>query len=359
MKKPVFNFLLMASIAPFLVQCASQTDVEDLRYQLRIVNKKLEDMKATTVGQLQKRQAAASGQVDLLEQDILKLKSQLDETFHLNQRLKEQNKELQESISNVATEEAAKREEALRRLEEQQLEKEAKLANELNEKLRLQQESVKAIQEARIKEAERKAQEAAIAAQLAKNRSTAANTDAQSPGAVKRITSDSRKVKKSVVAPAENPVQQEQAEAQPETASSQPPPAVPPSSSPPKVITGQPGNTLDKAESLFNNNKYDEALVLYEEVAGDQTSGNAVTARFMMGECLFNQKEYDKAIMQYQKIISQHPDDAKAPPAMLKQGMAFEKLADKDTAKVIYKKLLKKHGSAPEAKIAQEKLDKL
>ncbi|MFW2366994.1 MAG: tetratricopeptide repeat protein, partial [Desulforhopalus sp.] len=71
------------------------------------------------------------------------------------------------------------------------------------------------------------------------------------------------------------------------------------------------------------------------------------------------EKEYDKAIMQYQKIISQHGNDAKAPQAMLKQGMAFEKLADKDTAKVIYKKLLKKHGSSPEAATARENLDKL
>ncbi len=99
--------------------------------------------------------------------------------------------------------------------------------------------------------------------------------------------------------------------------------------------------------------------MLFEEVAGNSSADNSVDARFMMGECLFNQKEYDKAIMQYQNIISQHSDHAKSPEAMLKQGMAFEKLADKDTAKVIYKKLLKKYSSSPEAATAQEKLGKL
>jgi TolA-binding protein len=79
----------------------------------------------------------------------------------------------------------------------------------------------------------------------------------------------------------------------------------------------------------------------------------------MIGECLFEQKEYDKAIMQYQNIISQHAEHAKSPAAMLKQGMAFEKLSDKDTAKVIYKKLLKKHGSSPEATTAQERISKI
>lgn len=358
MKKPILNFFIIASIAPFLVQCASQTDVDQLNYQLRIVNKKLEEMKSTTVDQLQKRQAAASGQVDQLEKDILKLQSQLEETYHLNQRLKEQNKELQETITSVAQQEAENRQEAMRRMEEQQLEKEARMASELNEKLRLQEENVKAIQEARIKEAERRAREAAIAAQLAKNRSDDANSGIESSGPMRHIRVTKKKTKNSVVAPAVTPVQ--------EQTSSSPTPASQPDSTPVQMVSAvQPvaaAGTVDsfqQAESLYQKNKYGDALIIFEEIAGDPASTNGVTARFMMGECLFNQKEYDKAIMQYQKIISQHGNHEKAPQAMLKQGMAFEKLADKDTAKVIYKKLLKKHGSSPEATAAQENLDKL
>ena len=125
------------------------------------------------------------------------------------------------------------------------------------------------------------------------------------------------------------------------------------------IVVDQSTDKFNKAQKLYSSDKYKEALVLFEEVAGNSSANNSIDARFMMGECLFNQKEYDKAIMQYQNIISQHSDHAKAPQAMLKQGMAFEKLADKDTAKVIYKKLLKKHSSSPEAATAQEKLGKL
>lgn len=364
MKKPVFTFFLIAAITPFLVQCASQSDVEKLRYQLRIVNKKLEDMKSTTVGQLQKRQAAASGHVDQLEQDILELRSQLEETYHLNQRLREQNKELEESISTVALEEASKREEALRRMEEQQREKEAKLTMELNEKLRMQQESVKAIQQARIKEAERRSKEAALAAELAKTRSKTANADLRSTGNVKHIKLTRKKVKNSVVAPpTKRPSTAKQVSTQ--VAPQISPQAAPTRSQPeksagtPTLAIEQPADDLKKAQNLFERNKYGEALPLFEQIANNPSAGRNVDARFMMGECLFNQKEYDKAIMQYQKIISQHSAHAKAPSAMLKQGMAFEKLADKDTAKVIYKKLLKKHGASPEAATAQEKLGKL
>jgi tol-pal system protein YbgF len=360
MKKTVLNMLLLASVTPFLVQCASQTDVNELRYQLRIVNKKLEDMKANTVGQLQKRQAVASGQVDQVEQDILQLKNQLEETNHLNQRLKEQNKELEATITNVVQTEAAKREEALKNFEEAQREKEARLADELNEKLRLQDESLKAIQQARIKDAERRAKETALAAELAKSRSRSANTDLQSSGSPSHIRLDQKKIKLNVVEPAQAPA--------PSEAKAPAPEQVQQATATPVVASAvvqksagaeQTPDTFMKAQRLYESEKFKEALQLFEQVAGNTSESNSVDARFMMGESLFQLKEYDKAIMQYQNIISQHSDHAKSPAAMLKQGMAFEKLADKDTAKVIYKKLLKKHSSSPEAATAQERLGKL
>jgi TolA-binding protein len=358
MKKTALNFLLLASVTPFLVQCATQADVDDLRYQLRIVNKKIEDMRSTTVGQLQKRQAFASGQVDQVEQDILQLKSQLEETYHINQTLKEQNKELEATITSVVQTEASKREEALRQFEESQRENELRLTEALNEKLRLQEESVKAIQQARIKEAERRAQEASIAAELAKTRSSAANSNLSSTGSPTHIRLEQKKVKLTPAvqngAPSQSaaqPVQKEQSVAQKKSDS--PAPVAAP------IVAAPSLDNFNKAQKLYDSAKYKEALQLFEQIAGDTSARNNVDARFMMGECLFEQKEYDKAIMQYQNIISQHADHAKSPAAMLKQAMAFEKLSDKDTAKVIYKKLLKKHGSSPEATTAQERISKI
>jgi tol-pal system protein YbgF len=369
MKKTVLNFLLLAAATPFLVQCASQADVDQLRYQLRVVNKKIEDMRSTTVGQLQKRQAVASGQVDQVEQDILQLKNQLEETNHLNQQLKEQNKELEATITNVVQTEASKREEALKQFEEAQREKELKLTEALNEKLRLQEESVKAIQEARIKEAERRAKEASIAAELAKTRSksatSAANSDLQSAASPSHIRSEQKKVKLTPTAqaaaaapsqPAATPAEQKVEQKVQPAAQEKPASAVPVVN----PIASEPSpDNFSKAQKLYESEKYKEAQQLFEQIAGNTSESKSVDARFMIGECLFEQKEYDKAIMQYQNIISQHAEHAKSPAAMLKQGMAFEKLSDKDTAKVIYKKLLKKHGSSPEATTAQERISKI
>ena len=358
MKKFVINILLVVAVTPFLVQCASQSDVEELRYQLRIVNKKVEDMKSTTIP-LQKKQAAASGQLDQFEREIGELRGQLEETQHLNQKLKEQNKGLEASISNVAQSEAAKREEAIRHFEEAQREKEAKLAEKMNQ----QQESVKAIQEARLKEAERKAKETALMAELAKKK-------AQGEGGSKNLSANKKK-SKSDISTQDAATPEATDAADPETKSATPAPSKNKAGqSPTKEKTGQSSqpaassseptdNNLKKAQKLFEKNNYAEALPIYEQIANNPSSSEAVEARYMMGECLFNQKEYDKAIMQYQKIISQSSGHDKAPSAMLKQGMAFEKLADKETAKVIYKKLLKKHGSSREASVAQERLNKL
>lgn len=362
MKKSITHFLVIAAIVPFLVQCASQNDVDELRYQLRIVNKKVEDMKTTTAP-LQKHQAATSGQMDQFEKEILELKGQLEETHHINQRLKDQNKEMADSIANIAQAEAAKREEALRNFEATQKEKEVKLAAELKEKLNQQQESVKAIQEARVKEAERKAKETALMAELAKKKGQGATPPAApAKDAAKAAPVEKKTPKKEAAAPA-SPPESTEAPSQPAA-----PPAAkekvaqekspPPAAAPAAVREPSDGN-MKTAQGLFEKNNYAEALPLFEQIAGNASSSEAVDARYMMGECLFNQKEYDKAIMQYQKIISQNANHDKAPAAMYKQGMAFEKLADKETAKVIYKKLVKKHSSSSEANKAQERLGKL
>jgi len=352
MKKFLIKILLVVAVIPFLTQCASQNDVDELRYQLRIVNKKLEDMKSTTVP-LQKRQAAASGQMDQLEKEILELRGQLDETHHINQKLKEQNKELETSISNVAQEEAAKREDAIRRFEESQREKEAKLAEKINQ----QQESVKAIQEARLKEAERKAKETALMADLAKKKAQNAASPAQPEGdSAKQAAAGKKKDKKDTSTPAASSASETGNESKPAAVKEKPAQPAPPT---PTASGESSDGNMKKAKNLFEKNSYAEALPIFEQIAGNSSSSEAVEARYMMGECLFNQKEYDKAIMHYQTIISQSSGHDKAPAAMFKQGMAFEKLADKETAKVIYKKLTKKYGSSPEASKAQERLSKL
>jgi tol-pal system protein YbgF len=362
MKKTIRNIFLVSALSPLLIQCASQDEVQRLQYQLHVVNKKLEDMKANTVNDIQKRQAASSNQIDQMDREILTLKSQLDETNHLNRRLKEQNKELETNIGAVAKEEAARREEALRKIEEEQQLKEARIT-ELTEKLRIQQEGLQAIQDARVRDAERRAKDARIKADAARAKALAASGSASSSGSgVVHITPvNAKQVNESAARPSIQP----QVSAPKAAANSNPKPAVaaaPTAPQPSVQPATQPtaNSPLAAAELFFQQKDYNTAYTAFDRIAASSPSSNeGVTAGFMMGECLFAQKEYDKAILQYQKIISQSGNHPKAAAATLKQAMAFELLADNETARMIYKKIVNHYGSSPEAEIAKKKLSSL
>lgn len=370
MKNPIRNLLVILIVAPLLAQCASQNEVRDLQYQLRIVNKKLEDMKANTVGMIQKRQADSSGQMSQLEEEIMTLKSQLDETNQLNSRLREQNTELETAFNNYTQQEATKRDEVIHRIEEEQKAKEAKLV-ELSDRLKAQQESVKAIQEGRVREAERRAREAKLAAERAKAKTQSASSVLASSGEnIVKIgaTNQKKHLTSSIAAPSATPAASPVPT--PSGQATEPPPAPvakfeqPATERPPAAqeapSTPAKGGGLAEAKNLYNSGKYQQAFTLYEQYVRDNASGSeAIEARYMMGECLFQQKEFDQAILQYQKIVTQQAKHPKAASAMLRQAMAFEKLSDNETAKIIYQKILSSYGSSPEAAQAQEKLNKL
>ena len=103
MKKNILTFIVILAAAPLLMQCATQKEVQSLNYQLRVVNKKLEDMKKQTVTEMQQRQAASSSQIDELEEEILILQGKLDEMAHFNRQLLEQNKELDLNFQQYST----------------------------------------------------------------------------------------------------------------------------------------------------------------------------------------------------------------------------------------------------------------
>jgi len=345
MKKNILNIFLILAVAPFLVQCATQEDIKTLNYQLRIVNKKIDDMKVGTVGQMQKRQAASSSQIDEVKKEVLVLKGQLEETAHLNRLLREQNKELEASFQLYSKKVELERQKALDDFELRDQQKNAQLS-QLEEKLAKQQGMVQAIQDARIREAERKAKEAARAAEAAKEKARASsNVLSRSKNSrIVHITADKKKrlIKKGI---------NSSTTVTTGTITKQSAATLPANSV---------GNLIEAADKEFANGNFQQAFKYYDKFTETNPTGDKnITARFMMGECLFHQKEYDQAILQYQKIISNHPRHPRAASALLKQGMAFERLSDIETAKIIYKKIITSYSSSPEAATANERRNNL
>lgn len=357
MKKRYITSLVLLIVMPFLTQCASQQEVDTLKYHIMSVNKKLDDMKINTVEQMQQRQASSSGQLDQLQTDILQLKSELEENAHMNRMLQEQNKELQLAVQSLSS--------------EQQDVLNTKLA-ELNAKIATQKESLTAIQEARIRDAERRSKAAKRAAEEAMRKAKQASL-AKAPVATRKTEKTTGIVH---LLPTSKKVVFSQTtgtstiKVNPITTSSQPNPTVSRSATPkpkktkatettpqaaPKAV-----DTLQKAQQKFKDGQYKEAFTLFEgHASGKGSSKTAIISRYMMGESLFMLGEYDQAIIQYQQIISSFPGNPQAAKALLRQGEAFEQLSDNETARIIYKKIISAYSSSPEAATAKKKISAL
>jgi tol-pal system protein YbgF len=344
MKKILRNILIVLAVLPFLAQCASQDDVNRLNYQLRIVNKKIDDMKTDTVGNMQKRQAASSGQIDQLQSDIQNLRGQLEEMAHTNRTLTEQNKELSSSLQSYTTKSTEERDTLVKQFQDQGKAREEQIS-ELTQKLN-------ALQASKLKEAERRAREASRRAEEARARANSAGYKLHKSETTTHITADK---KKTII----------NTSSQPQTVSVEK--KVSPSVAAPKTKTKVITTTLSADNDIFNlgmadykKGNYSDAFKQFEKFTKkNETGDKSIEARYMMGECLFEQKDYDQAILQYQKIVSDYPQSAKAPEALLRQGLAFERLHDKDTARIIYKKIMTQYGNSREAATAKQRAAKL
>ncbi|CAG0902350.1 unnamed protein product, partial [Cyprideis torosa] len=168
-------------------------EVKDLNYQLRVVNKKLEDMRMGTVDQMQQRQAASSNQLDSLKQELLVLRGQLDEMAHYNRQLTEQSKELDLNLQQYSSElnkNITKEQEQLQNATELFTSR----ITELENKVRLQAELLEQIQKERVKEARLRAEEAARFAAAARDKARTKPQVSSSSTRVVTIEADKTKI---------------------------------------------------------------------------------------------------------------------------------------------------------------------
>ncbi len=346
--KGIRNLFLAGCSLVLLCQCASQDEIRELNYQIRAVNQKVEEIKSSTVSQMQKRQASSVSKLDQLDAEILRLNSLIEENAHQNRQFIEQSKDsfsgLRSEIVQLRTDIAAQKTETEKKI------------HELSIKVDQLAATIEQIQKARIRAAEERARAAARKAEEARRRSAAVS----SGKGVVRLSPEGRKVRIS---------EPKVVNAVPEKKETAPPPAVK-AAEEKKTVSAESasqqnssltsGDPFDKGMELFKKKQYKEAYHHFEQVlAANPPAAKAAQTLFYMGECLFNQGEYDLAILDYQKVISNHAKDPHTPSALLKQGMSFEKLTDNETAKIIYKKLIAEYPDATEAAMAKERLGKL
>ena len=114
------------------------------------------------------------------------------------------------------------------------------------------------------------------------------------------------------------------------------------------------------AKQAFDQGDSDTARKKFKEILEKfPKSERADNAQFWIGEIYYREKWYEKAILEYQKVIENYPKGNKVPASLLKQGLAFLNLGDKNNSRLILEELIKKHPKSNEAKIAKDKVKSL
>jgi len=129
---------------------------------------------------------------------------------------------------------------------------------------------------------------------------------------------------------------------------------------PPQEKREQKKDLYQDGLDLFRQGKYQEAKKLFRTfIKENAASPMAANAHFWIGDCEYKLSRFEEAILEYQKVISRYPKSNKVPDALLKQGFAFARLGDKESAKIVLKKLVKQYPGTPQAKAPKKQLKRL
>jgi tol-pal system protein YbgF len=136
-------------------------------------------------------------------------------------------------------------------------------------------------------------------------------------------------------------------------------PAGPGSKTTPAAQEGLKGGELfKKAQELYEKGSYEEARTQWEEFLKKEPKGEqSALAQFMIGETYFKERRFEEAILAYQKVIQGRK--GKIPEALYRQGLAFMETRDKESARILFNKILKEYSDSPQAALAKKKLKEI
>lgn len=114
------------------------------------------------------------------------------------------------------------------------------------------------------------------------------------------------------------------------------------------------------AYQTFKAGHYVKAQETFQAFLNAHPSGEySDNAQFWIGECYFFEKKYEKAILEYEKVTKKFPSSSKVPYALLKQGISFQNLGDKTSARLLLQQVIKDYPNTSQARIARSKLQEL
>jgi tol-pal system protein YbgF len=116
----------------------------------------------------------------------------------------------------------------------------------------------------------------------------------------------------------------------------------------------------ESALATLRAGKNEEARKRFEAfLASWPKSDLAANAEYWIGESLYNQDRFADAVISFRKVHQEHPKHDKAAAALLKMGMAYQKLGDAQNARFYWEALVADYPKSDPAGLARKMLSSL
>ena len=123
--------------------------------------------------------------------------------------------------------------------------------------------------------------------------------------------------------------------------------------------TNNEENFYTKCFMLYKEKKFDNSISCFEDFVKKYKKSRLLSnAYFWIGENYFKKGDFLKAIDNYDIVLTKFPKSKKVPSALLKEGLAFYYMKDKEGSKIFLQKVINEYPTSPQAYYAKRFIEK-
>ena len=115
-----------------------------------------------------------------------------------------------------------------------------------------------------------------------------------------------------------------------------------------------------QAFNLLKEGRYDQATKAFTSfLKGYPTGPYSDNAQYWLGESYYVNRQFQPALGEFSKLLQSYPDSAKVSHAKLKLGLIYAETGETERAKKLLEEVVAKYPNTPQARLAQERLQKI
>jgi len=130
-----------------------------------------------------------------------------------------------------------------------------------------------------------------------------------------------------------------------------------------KLKSNNSGNAKESFESSFEllrKGDYVSAEIALREYIKDFPMGSYTDdAKYWLAESLFSQDKYSEALDIFNEIIVEYPGSEKMMESILKSGFSYQELGDLSSAEAIFMRVIRDYPNSSASSLAEERLKKI